>query len=56
MGPMPGLAPRAVHAVAAALMLVAVAMELAPPMLQRYLVDHILKDGDAAPDAPGLPV
>jgi ATP-binding cassette subfamily B protein len=36
------------------LMLVAVAMELAPPMLQRYLVDHILKDGDAAPDAPGL--
>lgn len=37
-----------------ALMLVAVGMELAPPMLQRYLVDHILKDGDAAPNAPGL--
>jgi ATP-binding cassette subfamily B protein len=36
------------------LMLVAVAMELAPPMLQRYLVDHILRDGDAAPNAPGL--
>jgi len=37
-----------------ALMLVAVAMELAPPMLQRYLVDHILESGNAAPHAPGL--
>ena len=29
-------------------------MELAPPKLQQYLVDHILNGGDAAPDAPGL--
>lgn len=36
------------------LMLVAVAMELAPPMLQRYLIDDILKVGEASPDAPGL--
>jgi len=28
----------------------AVAAELVPPKLQQYLVDHILKGGDAAPD------
>ncbi len=36
------------------LMLVAVAMELAPPMLQRYLVDHILRDGEGAPATSAL--
>ena len=41
-------------AVMCGLMLVAVAAELAPPKLQQYLVDHILKGGEAAPDAPGL--
>ncbi|HEX4413270.1 MAG TPA: ABC transporter ATP-binding protein, partial [Lacipirellulaceae bacterium] len=36
------------------LMLVAVAAELTPPKLQQYLVDHILKGGQRAPDTPGL--
>jgi ATP-binding cassette, subfamily B, bacterial len=36
------------------LMLVAVAMELAPPMLQRYLVDGILQQGRAAPHPASL--
>jgi ATP-binding cassette subfamily B protein len=36
------------------LMLVAVATELVPPKLQQYLVDHILRDGQGVPDAPGL--
>src|SRR5690606_26543809 len=36
---------RTTAAVMCALMLVAVAAELAPPKLQQYLVDHILKGG-----------
>ncbi|HEY3393380.1 MAG TPA: DUF1854 domain-containing protein [Lacipirellulaceae bacterium] len=36
------------------LMLVAVAAELVPPKLQQYMVDHILRGGQAAPDAAGL--
>src|SRR5688572_11327127 len=36
------------------LMLVGVAMELAPPKLQQYLVDEILTKGEAAPHAPSL--
>lgn len=36
------------------LMLVAVAAELTPPKLQQYLVDHILKGGQAAPDPQNL--
>jgi ATP-binding cassette subfamily B protein len=36
------------------LMLAAVAMELAPPMLQRYLVDHILQGGEGAPATSAL--
>jgi ATP-binding cassette subfamily B protein len=36
------------------LMLVAVAAELVPPKLQQYLVDHILRGGQGAPDASGL--
>lgn len=36
------------------LMLVAVAAELTPPKLQQYLVDHILKGGQAAPDPRNL--
>ena len=36
------------------LMLVGVAMELAPPKLQQYLVDGILAQGAAAPDVPPL--
>jgi ATP-binding cassette subfamily B protein len=36
------------------LMLVGVAMELAPPKLQQYLVDEILSQGAAAPEARSL--
>ncbi len=36
------------------MMLVGVAMELAPPKLQQYLVDGILSQGDAAPNARSL--
>jgi len=36
------------------LMLVGVAMELAPPKLQQYLVDEILTKGEAAPNASSL--
>ncbi|MBX7168731.1 MAG: DUF1854 domain-containing protein [Pirellulales bacterium] len=36
------------------LMLVGVAMELAPPKLQQYLVDEILAQGSARPDAASL--
>jgi ATP-binding cassette subfamily B protein len=36
------------------LMLVGVAMELAPPKLQQYLVDDILTKGEAAPHATSL--
>ena len=36
------------------LMLVAVVAELTPPKLQQYLVDHILRGGQLAPDTPGL--
>ncbi|HJQ79255.1 MAG TPA: DUF1854 domain-containing protein [Lacipirellulaceae bacterium] len=36
------------------LMLVAVAAELVPPKLQQYMVDHILRGGQAAPDTAGL--
>ncbi len=36
------------------LMLVGVAMELAPPKLQQYLVDEILAKGEATPDATTL--
>src|SRR4051812_32483359 len=36
------------------LMLVAVAAELTPPKLQQYLVDHILRGGQAAPDPRSL--
>jgi ATP-binding cassette subfamily B protein len=36
------------------LMLVGVAMELAPPKLQQYLVDEILTNGQAAPHAASL--
>jgi ATP-binding cassette subfamily B protein len=36
------------------LMLVGVAMELAPPKLQQYLVDEILAKGEAAPNAATL--
>jgi len=41
-------------AVMCGLMLVAVAAELAPPKLQQYLVDDILKGGQAAPDPRSL--
>jgi ATP-binding cassette subfamily B protein len=37
-----------------ALMLVAVAAELAPPKLQQYMVDHILRGGQGAPVATEL--
>ncbi len=36
------------------LMLVAVAAELTPPKLQQYLVDHILKAGQASPNPQNL--
>src|SRR6478672_12570737 len=36
------------------LMLVAVAAELTPPKLQQYLVDHILRGGQASPDPRNL--
>ncbi len=36
------------------LMFVAVAAELVPPKLQQYLVDHILRGGQGAPDPAGL--
>jgi ATP-binding cassette, subfamily B, bacterial len=45
---------RATAAVMCALMLAAVAAELAPPKLQQYLVDDILKGGQASPDAGSL--
>jgi ATP-binding cassette subfamily B protein len=45
---------RATAAVMCGLMLLAVAAELAPPKLQQYLVDHILKGGQAAPDPRSL--
>jgi ATP-binding cassette subfamily B protein len=37
-----------------ALMLVAVAAELVPPKLQQFMVDHILRGGQAAPDPTSL--
>ena len=40
-------------AVMCGLMLVGVAVELVPPKLQQYLVDHILKDGRITPDCAG---
>ena len=43
---------RATAAIMCGLMLVAVAAELAPPKLQQYLVDDILKGGQRAPDPP----
>ncbi len=45
---------RATAAVMCGLMLVAVAAELAPPKLQQYLVDDILKGGQASPDPRSL--
>jgi ATP-binding cassette, subfamily B, bacterial len=45
---------RATAAVMCGLMLIAVAAELAPPKLQQYLVDNILKGGQAAPDPRSL--
>src|SRR6185436_16511376 len=36
------------------LMLVAVGAELTPPKLQQYLVDHILKGGESAPDPSNM--
>ena len=40
--------------VACGLMLVAVGAELTPPKLQQYLVDHILRGGQASPDPGNL--
>jgi ATP-binding cassette, subfamily B, bacterial len=45
---------RGIAAVMCGLMLVGVAAELVPPKLQQYLVDSILKDGQAAPDPRSL--
>jgi ATP-binding cassette subfamily B protein len=45
---------RATAAVMCGLMLLGVAAELAPPKLQQYLVDHILKGGQTAPDPRSL--
>ncbi|HVT29154.1 MAG TPA: DUF1854 domain-containing protein [Lacipirellulaceae bacterium] len=45
---------RATALVMCGLMLVAVAAELTPPKLQQYLVDHILKGGQAVPDPKSL--
>lgn len=45
---------RATALIMCGLMLVAVAAELTPPKLQQYLVDHILRGGQAAPDPRNL--
>ncbi len=45
---------RASAALMCGLMLVAVAAELAPPKLQEYMVDHILKAGQATPQVGSL--
>jgi ATP-binding cassette subfamily B protein len=45
---------RATAFIMCGLMLVAVAAELTPPKLQQYLVDHILRGGQAAPDPRNL--
>lgn len=45
---------RATAFIMCGLMLVAVAAELTPPKLQQYLVDHILRGGQSAPDPRNL--
>jgi ATP-binding cassette subfamily B protein len=45
---------RATAFIMCGLMLVAVAAELTPPKLQQYLVDHILRGGQRAPDPRNL--
>ncbi|MCC6492938.1 MAG: DUF1854 domain-containing protein [Pirellulales bacterium] len=45
---------RATAAVMCGLMLIAVAAELAPPKLQQYLVDHILKGGEGSLHPPAM--
>src|SRR5215210_3753774 len=45
---------RATAFIMCGLMLVAVAAELTPPKLQQYLVDHILRHGQSAPDPRSL--
>jgi ATP-binding cassette, subfamily B, bacterial len=45
---------RATALIMCGLMLVAVAAELTPPKLQQYLVDHILRGGQGAPDPSSL--
>ena len=45
---------RATAIIMCGLMLIAVAAELTPPKLQQYLVDHILRGGQSAPDPRNL--